>query len=252
MGHFITAACADPDMQVELLEATDHPEELACRAARGDYSADWVGRDVPFEEVMEPVEGETLAEKKATLLEHLMRSGHWGPFEHPQATFAVRGVSRACMAQITRHRHASFDVMSLRYVDLSDTRSIEDRFTFPPTFTDEEVVSREGVSEIDLTADERTEIAEDVYETCMDAYRRLVDAGVPKEDARMCLPIGTKVNMTFSMNARSLMHLLDMRLKADAQWEIRELSKRVLEEAKEWMPYTFERFEEKHPYKLAP
>jgi thymidylate synthase (FAD) len=239
-------------MKVELLAATSDPEELACRAARGDYSADWVGSDVPFEEVMDSVEGDTLQEKKETLIGHLMRSGHWGPFEHPQATFAVRGVSRACMAQITRHRHASFDVMSLRYVDLSDEHDIEDRFSFPPTFTEEEVVSREGVSEVGLSAQERTALANDVYETCMDAYRRLVDAGVPKEDARMCLPIGTKVNMTFSMNARALMHLLDMRLKADAQWEVRELSRRALEEAKEWMPVTFERYAEQHPYKLAP
>jgi len=156
------------------------------------------------------------------------------------------------MAQITRHRHASFDVMSLRYVDLSEEHAIEDRFTFPPTFTDEEVVSREGVTEVEMAAKERTELANDVYETCMDAYRELVDAGVPKEDARMLLPIGTKVNMTFSMNARSLMHLLDMRLKADAQWEVRELSRRVLEEARDWMPFTFERYAEQHPYKLAP
>ena len=239
-------------MQVELLAATSDPEEVACRAARGDYSADWVGPEKSFEEVMAPVEGETLQEKTETLLSHLMRSGHWGPFEHPQATFAVRGVSRACMAQITRHRHASFDVMSLRYVDLSEEHAIEDRFTFPPTFTDEEVVSREGVTEVEMAAKERTELANDVYETCMDAYRELVDAGVPKEDARMLLPIGTKVNMTFSMNARSLMHLLDMRLKADAQWEVRELSRRVLEEARDWMPFTFERYAEQHPYKLAP
>ena len=129
---------------------------------------------------------------------------------------------------------------------------MEDRFTYPPTFTDDEVISREGVSEIDLPAEEREALADEVYETCMEAYSALVEAGVPKEDARMLLPIGTKVNMTFSMNARSLMHLLDMRLKADAQWEVRELSRRVLEEAKEWMPFSFSRYEEQHPYKLAP
>jgi thymidylate synthase (FAD) len=58
--------------------------------------------------------------------------------------------------------------------------------------------------------------------------------------------------MTFSMNARAIMHLLDMRLKADAQWEVRELSERVLEECLEWMPITFGKYAEKHPYKLAP
>jgi len=237
-------------MQVELLAATDDPEEVACRAARGDYSADWVGSDVPFAEVMDTVEGDTLAEKQETLIGHLMRSGHWGPFEHPQATFAVRGVSRACMAQLTRHRHASFDVMSMRYVDLSGEAA--DRFTYPPSLTEEEVVSREGVEAVGLTADERRAIADDVYERCKAAYAELVEAGVPKEDARMLLPIGTKVNLTFSMNARAVMHLLDMRLKADAQWEIRNLSERVLETCLEWMPITFGKYADQHPYKLAP
>jgi thymidylate synthase (FAD) len=60
------------------------------------------------------------------------------------------------------------------------------------------------------------------------------------------------VNMTFTMNARALMHLLNMRMKGDAQWEVRELSESVLEAAKEWMPYTFERYEEKHPQPLSP
>lgn len=239
-------------MRVELLEHTPDPEELVCRAARGDYSSKWVGSDRSFEEIMAPVDGADIEAKKRTLMDHLMRSGHWGPFEHPQATFAVEGVSRACMAQLTRHRHASFDVMSLRYVDLSDERAIEDRFTYPATFENEEAVSREGVEVIDLSAEARRTIADEVYESCLEAYGRLIDAGVPKEDARMLLPIGTKVNLTFSMNARSLMHLLDMRLKADSQWEIRELSRLALEEAKEWMPHAFDRYEENHPYKLAP
>jgi len=239
-------------MQVELLDSTPNPEELVCRAARGDYSSDWVGRDVPFEEVMEPVDGDGLQEKTETLMDHLMRSGHWGPFEHPSATFAVKGVSRSCMAQITRHRHASFDVMSLRYVELSGEQDLEEAFVYPETFEAEEVVSREGVSDIEMDADERRELADDVYRKCIDAYTDLVEAGVPKEDARMLLPIGTKVNMTFTMNARSLMHLFDMRLKADAQWEIRTLCEEALEEATEWMPYAFGKYDEERPYKLAP
>lgn len=239
-------------MKVEIINATSNAEELVCRCARGDYSSEWVGKERPFEEIMQPVEGDSIEEKKQTLLKHLMRSGHFGPYEHPQATFAVEGVSRACMAQITRHRHASFDVMSLRYVELEDVADLETRFTYPESFTAEEVVSREGVESVSLSKEERTEIANDVYTRCMDAYTSLVDAGVPKEDARMLLPIGTKVNMTFSMNARSLMHLLDMRLKADAQWEVRELSEQLLEEALVWMPLTFEKYQENHPYKLAP
>ena len=201
---------------------------------------------------MERVKGETIEEKKRTLLDHLMRSGHWGPFEHPQVTFAVEGISRACMAQLTRHRHASFDVMSLRYVDLSDGMDLKQRFTYPDTFEQEEVISREGVGNVSMSVQERQNLVDDIYKNCADAYCKLVEVGIPKEDARMLLPIGTKVNLTFSMNARSLMHLLDMRMKADSQWEIREMSRMLLEEAKEWMPQTFAYYEKKHPFRLTP
>lgn len=238
-------------MEVRLLEATDNPEEVVCRCARGDYSSEPVGPDRPFADVMESVDGEDLQAKRETLIDHLMRSGHYGPFEHPTATFAVEGVSRACMAQLTRHRHATFDVMSMRYVDVRGADP-EERFTYPDSFEEQEVVSREGAEEVAMDAEERTELADEVYERCMEAYTDLVDAGVPKEDARMLLPIGTQVNLTFSMNARALMHLLDMRMKADAQWEVRELSEAVLAECRDWMPYTFERYAEEHPNKLAP
>ena len=239
-------------MRVKLLEGTPNPEELVCRCARGDYSDEWVGKSRSFEEVMERVKGETIEEKKRTLLDHLMRSGHWGPFEHPQVTFAVEGISRACMAQLTRHRHASFDVMSLRYVDLSDEMDLKQRFTYPDTFEQEEVISREGVGNVSMSVQERQNLVDDIYKNCADAYCKLVEVGIPKEDARMLLPIGTKVNLTFSMNARSLMHLLDMRMKADSQWEIREMSRMLLEEAKEWMPQTFAYYEKKHPFRLTP
>jgi len=80
----------------------------------------------------------------------------------------------------------------------------------------------------------------------------MVADGVPKEDARFILPLGTTVNMTFSGNARTFLHLLDMRKKANAQWEIRELSEALLDELFEWCPYTFRYYEEHGPNKLSP
>ena len=103
-------------MDVRLLESTPDPEELVCRAARNDYMEAF-NPDLSFEETMETVEGDTIEEKKETLIGHLLRHGHYGPFEHAQATFAVKGCSRTCMAQITRHRHVSFDVRSIREFD---------------------------------------------------------------------------------------------------------------------------------------
>ena len=241
----------DVPMKVKILEATPAPERLACAAARGDYFDGYVG-DEKFADLMSSVDGDTLEEKKRTLIKHLFRSGHFGPFEHPNVTIAVRGISRSCMAQLTRHRHASFDVQSMRYVDFSSDDP-ETEAVLPPSLRDAHHVSREtGLVELE---GDRDEMREDYWEHVMDAfdlYNEMVDNGVPKEDARMVLPIGTRVNLTFTMNARAIMHLLDMRLPADAQHEIRELSNLVLEECKEWMPITFELYEEKSPNKLAP
>lgn len=210
-----------------------------------------MGSDIPYEDVVEPVEGDSIEGKTRTVLSHCFNRGHHGIFEHPTATFAIEDVSRSCMAQLTRHRHGSYDVRSLRYTAIDGDP--EDVMFYPPSFTDESVVSREGgVTEFETPAGIRTEIAGNLYAKSMQAYQRLLDADVPKEDARMVLPIGTLVNLTFTMNARSLMHLCDLRLKADAQHEIRELSKRILDECKEWMPMTFQLYDEQRPHKLTP
>jgi thymidylate synthase (FAD) len=85
-------------------------------------------------------------------------------------------------------------------------------------------------------------------------YHNLIDEDAPKkfrgedvtppEDARFLLPMATKVNMVFTLNGRALMHVADMRAAADAQWEVRELTDRMLELAENWMPVTFETYRE--------
>jgi len=236
-------------MNVQLLEATEDPEELVCQAARNDYNPDFVG-DQSFEETMASVEGEEMAEKKRTLIGHLLDHGHFGPFEHAQATFAVEGVSRSCMAQITRHRHVSFDVQSMRYVsfdevDPDDVRDGEMVVT-PPSATDPDWVGRNqqtgSVSEADV--ERREEIFRETVASAVESYQELLELGMPPEDARFVLPIGTEVNIVMSMNARMLMHVADMRAAADAQWEIRTMTERMLDLAADWCPITFEYYEE--------
>lgn len=485
-------------MRIEVVEATERPEELACRAARNDYMTEWIG-DKSFEEVMESVDGDGLEEKKENLITHLIRRGHYGPFEHPHITFAIEGVSRITMAQITRHRHASFDVQSLRYTEpelgvtedpavralppgngkkrrpggldvnqertvaewyregvpihvlskvlertkegveeilssegceiqtksldqvntdswspqvlgytygglkdgvivedaverdylrrVSDStggnlysmekgrvklawngsglvEAIEQRiggisnsgdrndktalmrglfeasggfhgdayltgreevaelyselsnelleknnvveelpggrygvvmdsealadylyldvgdfttmhksrlleamnasvaveekfqenvekwldkqaFIYPPSVREEAVVSREtGRKEFESPPWKRINQLREAYELQSESYNRLRREDVPAEDARAVLGMGIKINMTFTMNARALMHLFDMRAAGDAQWEIRRLSEMLIERLKEWMPTTFTFYDE--------
>lgn len=239
--------------EVKLLRVTPEPEKLVCTAARGDYFHGFIG-DIDFEELMEPVEGETIEDKMEKLISLLLKRGHYGPFEHVSMTFAIKGMSRACMAQITRHRMASFDIQSQRYVDFGDRDPSE--LCWPPSFLEETVKAREqGKHEIDLPQEDRIRKVFDHYAKAVDLYDELVDGGVPKEDARMVLPVGSKVNGTMTLNARSLMHILDMRGAGDAQWEVRSLSEALLNHALEEMPITFRLYKDEmfmRPNRLAP
>ncbi|WP_435364407.1 FAD-dependent thymidylate synthase [Haloarchaeobius sp. DYHT-AS-18] len=236
-------------MKVQLLEATENPEELICKAARNDYYSDFVGED-DFETVMAGIDGDSMQEKQETLIGHLLSHGHYGPFEHPQITVAVKGISRSCMAQITRHRHVSFDVQSMRYVSFDDIDPDDVRegelVVTPPSASDPDWVGRNqktGAVDEEVVA-EREEVFRESVTRSVEEYQRLLDLGMPPEDARFVLPIGTKVNMVMSMNVRMLMHVADMRAAADAQWEIRDLTEQVLDLAAEWCPITFDYYEE--------
>jgi thymidylate synthase (FAD) len=236
-------------MEVTLLEATEDPERLICQAARNDYMEEYVG-ETPFETVMDDVEGDSLDDRMETLIHHLLEHGHYGPFEHPHATFAIKGISRSCMAQITRHRHVSFDVQSMRYVSFDDIDPEDVRdgemVVVPPSASDPDWVGRNqdtGPVDEDVAA-EREELFRDTIQNAFESYQDLLDMGMPPEDARFILPIGSKVNMVMSMNARMLMHVADMRAAADAQWEIRQMTESILDLASEWCPITFEYYNE--------
>lgn len=254
-------------MKVKLLSGSPDPEVLVCTAARNDYRSDGV-IGYSFEEVMESVQptdlhldqvredwavlpndhkdkwGSALTEaKKRTLIDHLMDSGHWGPFEHPSATIAIEGVTRVVTHQIVRHRHFTFDQQSLRYVKLDEVarEELPEKFRFLDIENDE-IVDRHGVHEVN--ADEVDKDYRVAYSTAASYYKSLIDKGVPQEKARLVLPMGIKTNIVMSGNARAWMHALTVRTKADVQGETRECVNKIFDELKGWMPYTFEKYDE--------
>lgn len=129
------------------------------------------------------------------------KTGHLSVYEHIYFTFHIEGISRACLAQLTRHRHFSFSVRSQRYCDESHAEPIL------PTSTNED---QDGV------------IA-DAYDYAWDAYDRLIENGVAKEDARMVLPNGASTELYISANARALIEASHLRLCSRAQQEIRNM-----------------------------
>ena len=264
-------------MKVELVNATENPEVELCRAARNDYRSDGI-IGYSFDDIMDTgdeissddsdvqwlrenewfkdrFEHGVTAVRVKKLIDHLMKSGHWGPFEHPQATIAIEGVTRVVTHQLVRHRHFTYDQQSLRYVEVDasgDSREeLEDTFQFPPFIDDGEVVSREGVEEIDPEYVEKYYKA--AYSAASDWYNALLEEGVPREQARKVLPMGVKTNIVISGNARAWMHILNVRDKGDVQGETQRCAKAINEELEEWMPYTFQKYKEDiRPLRLNP
>lgn len=127
------------------------------------------------------------------------------PIEHASFTFGVEGVSRALLAQITRHRIASFSVQSQRYVAKKELTYI-----LPPS--------------IEALGEGAKEEFEAQMEAIQGFYAKWLDKGIAAEDARFVLPNAAETRMVFTMNARELLHFFALRCCMRAQWEIRRLA----------------------------
>lgn len=209
-------------MNVTLLGYTPLPEKMIAAAAKLCYS------DTGAADLMDGLDDE----KTAKFLGVLESMGHESPIEHANFTFAVEGVSRTLLAQITRHRIASFSVQSQRYVR-------QENFVYitPPA------IAADSAS--NALFEQAMAAAYDAYNTLADTLAarycsELVSQGVPEreaarkaekraiEDARFVLPNACETKMVFTMNARSLRNFFRLRCCNRAQWEIRALAEEML------------------------
>lgn len=220
-----------------------NPDEAAVIAARGDHMEDSLvdeeGVIKALRNIQKAEPGDAKHTRMRKFIEQMLQRGHFGPFEHPTAFFAVEGITRDQMAQVTRHRAGvSFDVQSMRYVDFSEGEA-----EIPDGIESSEVEIEEVITGEDMKIPS-TEIFRDAYDHSFFQYKKLVESGVDEEDARKVLPIGTKVNMTFSANLRSLMHIFDLRISGAAQPDTRGFTQQVMEETRDWAPITISEYEE--------
>lgn len=200
-------------MKVTLLTYTQEPEKTVAAAAKLCYS-----QKADIADLMSSLDDKEEVNK---FLGKLTEMGHESPFEHASFTFAIEGVSRALLAQITRHRIASPSVRSQRYCGEGEFEAV-----MPATIenNDEARIAFRG-----LIADTKN------------VYQKLVDLGIPKEDARMVLPNACETRMIFTMNTRSLWNFFNLRCCSRAQWEIRAVANEMLRLCREAAPALFEK-----------
>ena len=209
-------------MKVKLLTHTPEPEKVIATAAKLCYSSS---------DIDTLMDGLT-PEKIDGFLNMLPSIGHESPIEHITFTFGIEGVSRSLLAQITRHRIASFSVQSQRYVEEK-----EFQFVTPPEIAADEEASRIYQEQMNSAIESYNKLADILKQKHFESFKAegLDDKQAKQkaqkkaiEDARFVLPNACETKMVVTMNARSLMNFFGLRCCNRAQWEIREVASEML------------------------
>jgi len=218
------------DMTVALVNsmASDSAVVMAARVSTG-------GR--PSDEI----------EKDKGLINYLMRDRHGSPFEHNAFTFYVEAPIFV-FREFMRHRIASYNEESGRYKELAPV------FYVPNAERKLVQQGKPGAYEfVDGTWEQANSAVEAMVDSAEHAYAEykwMLDKGIAREVARMCLPVNIYSSMYVTMNARSLMNFLSLRTTREGthfpsfpQREIEMCAEKMEEFFAEKMPITYESFE---------
>lgn len=220
-------------MNVELLQYNPDCEKIVAAAAKLCYSSSEI------DGILNGLD----KEKTVAFIDRLMSMGHESPIEHISFTFGIEGVSRSLLAQFTRHRIASYSVKSQRYVN-------EGKFEYitPPEIANDPEAKKLFEEAMADDLKKYNEISDILFKK---HYDKMISDGISEkkaknaaekkaiEDARYILPNACETKMIATFNARSLLNFFNHRCCERAQWEIREMSCRMLVLVKEAAPTIF-------------
>lgn len=193
-------------MTVELLE-TFGSDLMVCTAARVSYNKE---------------ASNYTEEQNAKLIKYLVDHKHTSVFRHPQLQFRITCpiyVSR----QLEKHQVGmSLNSISGRYVDFSDT------YTTIKEWRKQSKSSKQGSEGVITNQKQCSKIELEIIEHCKYAYEKLLDLGVAKEQARTILPLNLNTTFIWTGSLLSFIHLFNLRLKPEAQFETREVVEEML------------------------
>lgn len=177
---------------------------------------------------------EELDEKDKVLIQYLADERHTSPFEHVAFTFHIK-----CPLFVTRqwHRHRtwSYNEISRRYT------SMNLEFYVPKAYRQQAETNRQASTDalLETTADGKNihDLVANHTTEAFNFYESLIEQGVAREQARMVLPQNMYTEMYATVNLHNLIHFVELRIHAGAQWEIQQYALKLLDLAEEAAPY---------------
>jgi thymidylate synthase (FAD) len=224
--ELVRSSASDSDVLFAARVSTQGEQTLEAAAAHTDASED---------------------EKRSKgLINYLMRDRHGSPFEHNSMTFYVQAPIFV-FREFQRHRIASYNEESGRYKELSPV------FYVPAPDRNLVQIGKTGAYEflpgsaeqVALVEQESRSASQNAYES----YKRMLEAGVAREVARIVLPLNIYSSMYVTMNSRALMNFLSLRTQREGthfpsfpQREIEMCAEKMEDFWAPLMPYTYEAF----------
>jgi thymidylate synthase (FAD) len=159
------------------------------------------------------------------LLRYLWENEHATPFEMAGAIFEVKA-PLFVFREWHRHRTQSYNEMSARYIPMPDDNYVPSYSRLGMTSPTKQAA---GVSSYDdhLAMEWINELP-GMYAALEKFYQKGLNAGIPKELARLVVPVGRYSIMRASANLRNWIGFLKLRSDEKAQWEIRQYANAVL------------------------
>jgi thymidylate synthase (FAD) len=198
-------------MKVELLEVFGN-DTMVCQAARVSYSKE---------------ASNYTDEQNEKLINYLSKHNHWSPFSHPKLQFRLTMPIYVERQIIKTQAGVEYNSISGRYVDFSDT------YTRIGEWRNQSTDSKQGSEGVSKYQENCNLIEDFILKSCSDAYKRLIDLGVSKEQARTVLPLSLNTTQIWTGSLYSFIRLCKQRLKPDAQAETRQLVQMMLDQVKE-------------------
>jgi thymidylate synthase (FAD) len=209
----------ETSLNVKLINHTPDPQKTVAAAARLCYSS------VGAEKLVEDMTDDEIEK----LLGIILNNGHYSTLEHITFTFAIEGISRVTSHQLVRHRIASYSQQSQRYV--------REKEQFDYVIPDKIKKDNELIELFEENMKEQQKLYDKLTENLIERGYKEKEA---IEAARYVLPNAAETKIVLSMNARSLLHFLEVRCCERAQKEIRNMARQILKSVRGVAPIIFD------------
>ena len=198
------------EIKVHLLSKSENPLLSMAVAARLCYF-----KGKTFDELVSSLAPDTATQER--LVKQCIDHRHMSVLEHTMFMFGIEGVGRNFTHQLVRHRNTSYEQQSLHYLTAEDCNIAE------PTF---------------IEVDQKN-LMEDCAANCFETYQKLLDMGLPKEEARHILPSGIETKIVATANLRQWMHFIRLRMCNVNCEEIRLVANKIRQKIIEIIPMMY-------------